>query len=907
MGFIKKVFRAVVKPVKFILDPVIDLGTSIVKAVISPFTGAFNLPDTSINFDTTSQEIKAATVVDFNGANRAIPVLYGTKVETATIPVFVGTHGDDSADTSPQYLYMAAVISQGFHGANSEFNVNGAMGSLLSRMLLDGKPVHLGGISNTANPNYSQGYDGSTALNLTNSGGGIFASGKGGVQPAQHTITKGTFANRVKIQYFDGSSDQPASSLLREHPDWDDDNNTLSGIHYVALRFQLQAADVTIGSSPYSGDGEGVFPNPFSNAPAVVVTTSGRSLPNVVASKANDPGYEERFDTNYADNGITKYISFHQPLGNPSGANGTLTNVDTQDANEIHTEVVGSDTQIDLHRFSKYQEAKRFDGSTHAVNIHDILFGLGWTYDFVYLSFGNPFGTGGGTPSGFEGDIWLEHVGGSHYQFLSRAPFDVTVLVISGELKFYGYNSVSGSTTTLQKINGAFPGSPGSLGQDNSVYRFFAPLSQVQAIENAHLDGTQIKLRTIDRDTNTTTIFEVTAASINSSSAYIDLGVTNEDSSEPADNFYTTITPGVEVHVEVFNGSANTDKFPANWDTTFASGYLADGLGYQGYRPDHNVVEYLLDYLLNPNYGFGLDINELDRKSWTEAAIACDKLPEYFDFDNRIFYMDGGSSIAVKDRNEYMYGDTATTGASANGAQVHTNNNGLDRIFKIETNRTFIENINKMLASIGAYLYFNEGKIRIVLENAGDPLDNNLVPPETALPIVMTITDDNIIESAGVSTSAINDRFNQIKLDYTDLVNNSQPNSALSPDPIEDSTNVRTQYLAEDNNKVLEGNFSFPGVFDRVTAQKVATLLLKKSRQQPTFVTQINAVGVRLAPGDFVRVNSTALAINDIYRITETAYNSDNTVNITAIKHVPEFYDVTDTGQIFEQQRPLIT
>jgi hypothetical protein len=153
MGFVSKVFKTIVKPIKAIVDPIIDLGTSIIKAVISPFTGAFNLPDTSINFADTSQEIKAATIVDYNGANRAVPVLYGTKIEIATIPVFVGTHGDDSADTTPQYLYMAAIISQGFHGANQEFGVNGAMGSLLSRMTVDGKPVHLGGISNTANDN----------------------------------------------------------------------------------------------------------------------------------------------------------------------------------------------------------------------------------------------------------------------------------------------------------------------------------------------------------------------------------------------------------------------------------------------------------------------------------------------------------------------------------------------------------------------------------------------------------------------------------------------------------------------------------------------------------------------------------------------------------------------------------
>ncbi|MEK9696193.1 MAG: hypothetical protein VW270_10525, partial [Candidatus Poseidoniales archaeon] len=80
MGFFKKVFRAVTKPIKAIVDPVLDLGASVVKAVISPFTGAFDLPDVSINTDIADSQMKAATVVDFNGANRPVPVLYGTRL-----------------------------------------------------------------------------------------------------------------------------------------------------------------------------------------------------------------------------------------------------------------------------------------------------------------------------------------------------------------------------------------------------------------------------------------------------------------------------------------------------------------------------------------------------------------------------------------------------------------------------------------------------------------------------------------------------------------------------------------------------------------------------------------------------------------------------------------------------------
>lgn len=907
MGFFKKVFRAVTKPIKAIVDPVLDLGASVVKAVISPFTGAFDLPDVSINTDIADSQIKAATVVDFNGANRPVPVLYGTRLETATIPVFIGTFGDDSADTTRQYLYMAAVISQGFHGSNSDIGVNGAMGSLLSRMLIDGKPVHLGGFTNTANPNYSAGYDGSTALNLQDSDGGIFASGKGGVQPAQHTITKGTFANRLKIQYFDGSADQPVSSLLDEHPEWSPTGaSKLSGMHYLALRFEIKAADEVVGGS----DGNGTFGNPYGGVPAVVVTTSGRSIPNLMASKSADPGFEERFDTNYADKDKTRYISYHLPLGGVNG-NGEINGVQEKDA--VHVLSVPTSTNIEMQRFDKFQREKFSDGTTQPFNIHNILFNLGWTYDWVYftprtVAFGaNSSTTTFGGISTISGDfahnaIWLKHVGGGHYELANKIPASYRIQALSGAFTFFGYNDTG---TTEAKINGSYPGE--DVGTDSAEYRFYAPDNVTQAIENAHLAGHDMILRIRVRETNQNDTYNITGVDLNSAANFITLGIVNEDSSKPADNFYTSVPLNAEVYVEVSNGSTNTDKFPASWDVTFASGsYKTEGLGYEGYRTDNNVVEYIIDYLLNPNYGFGLSLDQLDRQSFIDAAIAVDRLPEYFDFDRTIFYF-GGGFLSVFDRNEYMYGEAATTGASVNGSSFRTLNNGYDRQFRLDTGKTFISNLNQMLSSIGAIMFLSDGKFKIKLENAGDQDDSERIPPITALPLSATITDDDIIDSVGISTAALNDRFNQIKLDYTDLTNNSQPNSVLSPHPIEDSTDIRTNYLNEDGGKVLEGSFSFPGIFDSVTAQKHATLLLKKSRGQPVINFQAGPNAINSAPGDFIRVNSTALGINDVYRITDTTLNPDHTVVVSAIKHVPDFYDVTDTGQVFEAQRDILT
>jgi len=893
-SFIKKVFRAPVRIVKAVVDPVLDFATNTFKAIISPFTGGFDLPDVSVNVDAGTNEIKAATSVDFSAANRAVPVLYGHKIESGTIPVFIGTFGDNSADTSRQYLYMAAIISQGFHGSNAESGVSVGMGSLLSRMTINGKPVHLGGLTNTANPNYSQGYDGSTALNLQEADGGICASGKGGVQPAQHSITKGTFANRLKIQYFDGSADQPVSSLLNEHPEWSPTGQSkLSGMHYVALRFLIQAADVTVGA----GDGGGTFGNPYSGLPAVVTTTSGRNTPNIMSGNSQAPGYAEKEQSSYAEKLISHaYVSHHKPLGVPA-SNGTLSSVAKVDTATVAIE---SDTIIQYQRFRNHQPLKYQNGQIQPVNIHDLLFNLGWTYDFVF------FLPGTYAASSEDRGQWLKHVGGGHYQFLNKSTADIDNTIATSTLTFFAYDS----NMTEAIINGVTPSEQAGDGT-TAEYRWYGTTNETTHIESRFEAGEIIKLRIRDYDAGTTRSYNVTSIQStgvsDSTAPFITLGLYEEDSTAVAANFYTTVANNAEVTVEIYQGTANTDKIGAQWETAFANNvYLEEGLPYQAYTCDSNPVEMLLDYLLNQNYGVGVSVHDIDKKSFQLASIACDTIPSYYDFDNTQFFMGGGGSLNVFDRNEYMYGEGATTGSSANGSSIQTMNNSYDRIYRIDTNRTHLENINTILASIGATMPVIDGKFHLQLENAGIPEASEAVPPVTALPITATITDDHVIDGITVATSSVNDKFNQIKIDYTSIIDNSQPASVMSPDPVDDSTSIRVNYLAEDNNKKLEGNFSFPSIYDEVSAKKIATLLLKKSRGQPILNLTASAIAMGCVPGDFVRVTSDRLKMDDVYRVTAATVNEDHTVALSCIRHVPEFYDITDEGQIFEARRDIM-
>ena len=944
MGWFKRIFRAPVRIIKAVVDPIIDVGTNIVKAVTSPFTGAFDIPDVSIetseDFAPALANIKSNIIVDFNGANRSIPVVYGSQVDIAVIPVFVGVQGDSAG--SGQYLYMAGVISQGFHGGcikqGTLTQPDAYIGARLVRMTINGKAVHFRtGVHTDSNPAYRHPSIGSGGEVYRWPGDeGIFASGLNSFQPQTYTIQRGTFANRLKVQYFDGSANQDASSLLQEHDDWTADHK-LSGLHYIALRFELKSADEVINSV---SDGAGTFGNPYSGVPSVVVTVQGRNTPNIVAGKNAEPGYEERWDLGgqFRSNpqGGSPFIGYHKRLDYPRGDGQWELNDSTfVSADETLVHAVDSDSTLNLTAGCDYQ----VHGSTP--NIHDILNDQGWTYPYVWCYPGRVNYSGGTSTYGEVADptpnmILLKNVGGSHYKFVSKYHTTKNI-IIENELTFFGYSNTSvGTSTGVTK-------SAGGNTANYTIYRFWSSASTISTmataltgLENPYGGGDKLTpFSWTNRPTGDVDVatYYLNGVRGNSDDEYIDLQIgvhTYDDDSygsvpDPT-AFYQGIPDGAEIYIiqtGSYPGGATLSGGPSftttvldskpTWgsnDGTWGNNiYDEEGLLHQGYIADKNPVEFLLDYMLNPNYGLGIAITEIDEKSWMSAAIACDRITEFSSYAKRnLFYGEAGDSVGADTIDPvYMHGENADASSVYND-KIDTNYNGYDRQFILNTNASHIQNVNRMLSSIGANMPYIEGKFHLYLENAGDPENSERLPTKTSLPISATLTEDNIVSGIVLKASSINDRYNSIKVDFADAEKGGQPNSIIHPDPLTDSAGVaiRSQYLTEDNDKVLEANFTFPGIFDKHTAGKYARLLLKKSRGQPTLSFTCNAIGVNFIPGDFIRCNFTTLKINDVYRIVETSINTDHTVSLTAIKHDPEFYDITTGGNEFVARKDIM-
>lgn len=923
---LKKAFKKyVVNPIKSVVDTAVDTVTTVGKVILSPFTGAFNIPDFNIDTGAATAEMKGNLSVDFNGANRAIPVLYGQNIDIAGIPIFCDTWGSNSADTTKQYLYIAYVFSQGYHGSNQAFRRTGsAKGNFqaeCSRLLINGQSVHLGG--------QSQNYGG-PHLNYITSGtsstqGGIFATGRGGNQPPQITITKGTFANRLVMQYFDGSSDQPVSSLLSEHPSWGT-NKTLAGMHYMAFRFELKAADEVISGS----DGNGTFGNPYSGLPSVVATVTGRNTPVLARAESNIDGWTFKSQGTYSDDEHeSSFVAHHKNLKSlaydsagyylNTGSlktywSGTGFNVTTSSNIKIHFE---KGTVLS----SKYDKSNNI-----AYDLCAQLSTLGFTDEYVYFAPGtisHPSGILNINLTGVSDDMSASGVidaytgwfgllfkkVGTQYQLASPCPVDIEYTILTtGGFHVVGFNPSETLTETqiISWLNGNSNYSFGSNfgGAFTNAYFIFGNQNDLFDISLA-VDGVNYDLTIEVYNRRLGTRTSTRSSTIQYTAGDEVLLVQGVGMS--------TVPYDSDIMVHLTRIGSNNEKEAAHWDVAFASGYDAEGVGFESYRCTTNPVSALLDYLLNPAYGAGLSLSQLDKNSFEDVFIACEKFPSRMrgslDWDP---YFKGSQNPTAIDHYfdpgytktfEWMWGPNVAASPTyayfSNTAYAQLRHNGYDRQFIIDTGRTHQENINLILSSFGGYMPYINGKFYLYIENAGDQRNSFIIPHESSLATQLTLTEDNLIDNISIGTSALNDRFNQVKIDYADVAFGGQPNSEIVPSPILNSAGERQQYLDEDNGKSLEGSFAMPSIFDQYTANRWGKVLLKKSRGQPILNLQTNAEGYILAPGDFIRITSSILPIDDVYRVTESIINYNNTVTIQCIRHDVEIYDLSDGADVY--------
>ena len=193
-----------------IISVIIEFVGDIFSFLLAPF-GTPDVPDQP----QADQQATGVTVTK-QGTNVAIPVVYGFRRVGGVL-----VHAETGSDTN-RYLWAVYALSEG--------QIKG-----VKRILVD--DVEL--------PLPSEYATGSGFGN-----GGFYANG------LDIAVTTGRFNDRIRHQCFDGGSSNPSvASLMSDAPIWPGKNRTMSGVAYVAMRFEWKkiASQDDADSNPFRG------------------------------------------------------------------------------------------------------------------------------------------------------------------------------------------------------------------------------------------------------------------------------------------------------------------------------------------------------------------------------------------------------------------------------------------------------------------------------------------------------------------------------------------------------------------------------------------------------------------------------------------------------------------------------
>jgi hypothetical protein len=221
----------------------------------------------------------------------------------------------------------------------------------------------------------------------------------------------------------------------------------------------------------------------------------------------------------------------------------------------------------------------------------------------------------------------------------------------------------------------------------------------------------------------------------------------------------------------------------------------------------NNSALCLLDYLRNTRYGKGLPNSafETNFQSFQDSADDC---------ETQVTPYSGGSTI-----------DLATTNAV------------------LDTSQKVIDNVQKLLNPMRAIFSYNQGAYILKVEKAG-----------TA---TKTITSDNVIGGIQIIGEKKSKKYNRCIGTFVNPSKNYQEDTVSFP-PADDSglplAEQHATLLAEDNNVLLESNFSFPCVTNPYQAEELCEIILKRSRNALAINVTLTSEFLDLAVGDIVNV-----------------------------------------------------
>ena len=258
-------------------------------------------------------------------------------------------------------------------------------------------------------------------------------------------------------------------------------------------------------------------------------------------------------------------------------------------------------------------------------------------------------------------------------------------------------------------------------------------------------------------------------------------------------------------------------------------------------------ASHMLDYLLNPRYGRGLDTNRIGFASFKLAAE--------------------------------KFATTVSYATSGSGKMMELNQ-------VVLTNRTMLQNVQTMLQNMRSGMPYTQGQFNLKLLDTGHASDPQNTPSASDF---TSVTENEIIGGLVVEGKGHRDQYNQVKAVYPDPNNDWELNEVVYP-TVDSQTDINL--LAEDNGKRLSKEISLEGITNGNIAGDVASIVCLRSRKKKMISLTTTAELHNCVVGDLLKVTYPSLGMTDAqFRITSLQVTADYTIKITAIEHQPTDYN----------------
>ena len=218
------------------------------------------------------------------------------------------------------------------------------------------------------------------------------------------------------------------------------------------------------------------------------------------------------------------------------------------------------------------------------------------------------------------------------------------------------------------------------------------------------------------------------------------------------------------------------------------------------------------------------------------------------------------------------------------------------------TDRTVMDNVKTFLLNMRSSLVYQDGEYRLVVVDNG----NTSSIYGTASSIALTINEDDIIDGIKVDAESAENKFNRLIVSYMGALDGTGQKTYEPAEytyPVPDSA-LESQYLAEDNNRVVEHRITLEHVTSATTAGKMAEIILERSRKKgKTISFQGTSRMYQLEVGDVVAFEYDSLSISGKFRVKNVVQNVDFTFYISLEEHDDVAYAYNPTPRTVKQYK----